>query len=111
MNRACFPKEKTPEFTKMGEIHELFVLALSLVWFGTGATPEKRCRTTGKKALAYRRQGGQNTDTASLALRSGVVLYLPTIVLKQSFIIELRWAKTRGLKTDTRVSKWVLDLF
>ena len=30
---------KTPEFTKMGEIHELFVLALSLVWFA-GATPE-----------------------------------------------------------------------
>ena len=38
MNRACFPKEKTPEFTKMGEIHELFVLPLSLVWFA-GATP------------------------------------------------------------------------
>ena len=30
---------KTPEFTKIGEIHELFVLALSLVWFA-GATPE-----------------------------------------------------------------------
>ena len=39
MNRACFPKEKTPEFTQMGEIHELFVLALSLVWFA-GATPD-----------------------------------------------------------------------
>ena len=38
MNRACFLKE-TPEFTKMGEIHELFVLALSLVW-SAGATPE-----------------------------------------------------------------------
>ena len=37
--RACFPNEKTPELTKMGEIHELFVLALSLVWFA-GATPE-----------------------------------------------------------------------
>ena len=24
VNRAFFPKEKTPEFTKMGEIHELF---------------------------------------------------------------------------------------
>ena len=34
-----FPKGETPEFTKMGEIHELFVLALSLVWFA-GATPE-----------------------------------------------------------------------
>ena len=37
MNRACFPKEKTPEFTKMGE---LFVLALFLVGFA-GATPDK----------------------------------------------------------------------
>ena len=25
VNRACFPKEKTPEFTKKGKIHELFV--------------------------------------------------------------------------------------
>ena len=33
MNRASFPKEKTPEFKKMGEVHELFLLALSLVWF------------------------------------------------------------------------------
>ena len=39
MNRACFPREKTSEFTKMGEIHELFVLPLSLVWFA-GATPD-----------------------------------------------------------------------
>ena len=38
MNRACFPK-KTPEFTKMGEIHELFVFVLSLVWFA-GVTPD-----------------------------------------------------------------------
>ena len=44
LNRACFPKEKTPEFTKMGEIHELFVLALSLVWFA-GATPELSAET------------------------------------------------------------------
>ena len=41
VNRACFPKEKTPEFTNMGEIHELFVLALSLLWFA-GATPDCR---------------------------------------------------------------------
>ena len=40
VNHACFAKEKTPEFNKMGEIHELFVLALSLVWFA-GATPDK----------------------------------------------------------------------
>ena len=33
-------------------------------------------RTTGKKALAYRGKGGQNTDTAFLALRLRVVLDL-----------------------------------
>ena len=36
---CLFSQGKTPEFTKMGEIHELFVLALSLVWFAR-ATPE-----------------------------------------------------------------------
>ena len=36
---------------------------------------QKKCRTTGQKALAYR-EGGQNTDIAFLALRLGVVLYL-----------------------------------
>ena len=35
---CLFSQGKTPEFTKMGEIHELFVLPLSLVWFA-GATP------------------------------------------------------------------------
>ena len=39
VNRACFPKEKHQNSQKMGEIHELFVLALFLVWFA-GATPE-----------------------------------------------------------------------
>ena len=41
VNRACFLQRKTPEFTKMGEIHELFVLALLniLVWFAR-ATPD-----------------------------------------------------------------------
>ena len=38
---CLFSQGKTPEFTKMGEIHELFVLALSLVWFA-GATPDFR---------------------------------------------------------------------
>ena len=40
MNRACFPKEKhTRIHAKMGpkNSYELFVLALSLVWFA-GAT-------------------------------------------------------------------------
>ena len=38
---CLFSQGKTPEFTKMGEIHELFVLPLSLVWFA-GATPDQR---------------------------------------------------------------------
>ena len=38
---CLFSQGKTPEFTKMGEIHELFVLALSLVWFA-GATLDPR---------------------------------------------------------------------
>ena len=37
---------------------------------------QKKCRTIAKRALAYRGEGGQNTDTACLALRLGVVLYL-----------------------------------
>ena len=37
--------KKTPEFTKMGESHELFVLALSLVWLA-GATPDHSAFTT-----------------------------------------------------------------
>ena len=46
VNRACFPR-KTPEFTKKWarNSYELFVLALSLVWFA-GATPEKRIHST-----------------------------------------------------------------
>ena len=39
VNRACFPKENHQNSQKLGEIHELFVLALSLVWFA-GATPD-----------------------------------------------------------------------
>ena len=40
MNLARFPKEKHQNSKKMGEIHELFVLAISLVWFA-GATPDR----------------------------------------------------------------------
>ena len=39
---CLFSQGRTPEFTKMGEIHELFVLDLFLVWFA-GATPESYC--------------------------------------------------------------------
>ena len=36
---CLFSLGETPEFTKLGEIQEHFVLALSLVWFA-GATPD-----------------------------------------------------------------------
>ena len=36
---CLFSQGKTPEFTKISEIHELFVLGLSVVWFA-GATPD-----------------------------------------------------------------------
>ena len=36
-----FPRRNTRKFTKKGEIHELFVSALCLLWFA-GATPENR---------------------------------------------------------------------
>ena len=41
---------------------------------------QKKCRTTAKKALAYRGKTDQNTDIAFLALRLGVFLYLPNFV-------------------------------
>ena len=41
---------------------------------------QKKCRTTGKKALTYRGKDGQNTGIAFPALRLGVVLYLLTLV-------------------------------
>ena len=49
---------------------------------------QKKCRTMGggggwKKVLAYRGEGGQNTDIAFLALRLGVVLYLPICEMMQ----------------------------
>ena len=43
---------------------------------------QKKRRTTGKKALAYRGKGGQNTGAAFPALRLGVVLYLLTLCLQ-----------------------------
>ena len=58
---------------------------------------QKKCRTTGKKALAYRGKGGQNTDTAFLALRLRVVLDLliiaesPARVIAAIGIASVRW--------------------
>ena len=44
---------------------------------------QKKRRTAGKTALAYRAKGGQNTDTAFLALRLRVVLDLLTYCWKR----------------------------
>ena len=62
-----FSLRKTPEFTKMGEIHELFVLALSLVWFA-GATPDWFC--------SQKRSGDLNPQyfSKSTAVQMGGVL-------------------------------------
>ena len=43
VNRACFPKDKHQKSHRNGEIHELFVLTLSLIWFA-GATPEQNAQ-------------------------------------------------------------------
>ena len=65
VNRACFPKEKTTEFTKKGEIHELFVLALSLVWFA-GATPD----FPGERSVKYK----ENRDVLQALSEDQVML-------------------------------------
>ena len=55
MNRARFPKET--RIHKNGEIHELFVLALSLVWFA-GATPDPYLQKICPQNMPY--NGGQS---------------------------------------------------
>ena len=40
VSRACYPKEKHQNWQKKGEIHELFVLALSCLWLAE-ATPDE----------------------------------------------------------------------
>ena len=46
---------------------------------------QKKRRTTGKKALAYRGKGGQNTDIAFPALRLGV--YLLTLGVRAELLL------------------------
>ena len=59
-----FPKEKTPEFTKKWARHsyELFVLALSLVWFA-GATPDLSCETKVFRPGQEQHPGQENQDS------------------------------------------------
>ena len=52
----------------MGDIHELFVLALSLVWFA-GATPERRDKDT---TPARCHLGAAHTSVAALSAVSSV---------------------------------------
>ena len=59
---CLFSQGKTTEFTKMGEIHELFVLPLSLVWFA-GATPEWRMKAV--------RAESRGDPTPKLSRRNG----------------------------------------
>ena len=66
---CLFSQGKTPEFTKMGEIHELFVLPLSLVWFA-GATPEY---TTTVETFFL--SGSEASMVCTLL--SGPMLYIP----------------------------------
>ena len=55
---------------------------------------QKKRRTTGKKALAYRAKGGQNTDTAFLALRLRVVLNLLKQIIRR-FCTNFRFLSRR----------------
>ena len=61
------------------------------------ANQQKKCRTTGKKSLAYRGKSGQNTGHDFLALGLGVVLYLPR---KSDQKVTERVPKTNKKKCD-----------
>ena len=52
-----FLRKNTRIFTKMGEIRELFALALSLVWFA-GATPDLRGLSEGFPGVSAGLCGG-----------------------------------------------------
>ena len=78
---CLFSQGKTPEFTKMGEIHELFVLALSLVWFATGRllkiAPPKILKQKQAQALQTRApwtevKSVQTTDSCLAGLQEGL---------------------------------------
>ena len=48
---------------------------------------QNKCRTTAKKALAYRGIAGQNTDVAFLALSLGVVLS-PSVLFEKRLMLQ-----------------------
>ena len=70
---------------------------------------QKKCRITGKKALAYRGKGGQNTDIAFLALRLGVVLHLLNLEgFKECTMNTNRLELVSALFTQTRLEPLML---
>ena len=71
VNRACFPKEQHQNSTKMGEIHELFVLALSLAcrgdsWFRISTRqpkgPSRTKSTTTMEKISGRTSAVSNAE-------------------------------------------------
>ena len=72
---------------------------------------QKKCRTTGKKALAYRGRGGQNTDIAFLAVRLGVVLHLLNILCFSKYTHEIYIFKLfRGLQYSFQGSSELISI-
>ena len=97
MNRACFTKEKNTRIhTKMGEIHELFVLALSLVW-GGGQSPGRVSR--GQRFMCYL-QNPRNYQSFCLGTRPGRPV---TGATGQSFMCQ----SFMRLSCSQNVQKWI----
>ena len=74
---CLFSQGKTPEFTNMGEIHELFALALSLVWFA-GATPESTMKTISSKTKGPGEQGAAGYCTKILLRKRAKMVSAPS---------------------------------
>ena len=70
---------------------------------------QKKCRTTGKKALAYRGKGGQNTGTAFPALRLGVVPYL--LIPSESQRFSTSMTKMQKEKHNVHSNAWVFSVW
>ena len=62
---CLFSQRKTPEFTKMGEIHELFVLPLSLVWFAGAAPDRESLKKKGEWVMTMARVLVDHDDSTS----------------------------------------------
>ena len=72
---------------------------------------QKKCRTTGKKALAYRGKGGQNTGTPFPALRLWVVRYLLNCPNKGDAIVDKRQRSGSYKELVARTFPWFFRVF